>query len=850
MRRLFLKFFRRRRLEQDLETELAFHRAMSGEHQNPITLGNAGVIKEQALDLWRFNFIENLWRDLVYAARGLCRSRALVISALLSLGLGIGINTAMFSLAVEFLFSEPSARDAGSLVSIRLGGNSNSPEEAIDFLRASGLFEDVTGENIEAFANYNDGIETHRVFATYTAKNYFTMLGVPMLYGRGIIPADPKETAVLSYRFWGKYFHADPSVIGRAINLDGRACTIVGILPEHHRTLMGFGLSPDIYMPKWLDTTTLMIYARLKPGMSLGAARAGLDAVAKRMDAVMPATHWKYAQNISLDPVTGSSRFMSEQEMIPIAIFFALLVVITGLVLLIACVNVASLLLARGAARRGEIAIRLALGAGRARLLQQFLAESLLLALAGAGFGFALVEVAAAVLARVALPIPVPIRLDIAPDWRVASYCAAACLLATFVCGLLTAWQALKRPVGPDLPRERRSRLRGALVIVQIATSVVVLTTGFLFLRNLVSANAISPGFDVRHTLRADVNLPPVRYDTPQQKTHFITEALRELGAVPGIETIAAARLTPFTDNVAFGTLLRFPDTGEKKHAYFKWNAVTPTFFGAMDIRVLGGRTFSPTDRGEKVVIVNQTFVERYLRGRQPVGTVFLWGADSKTAYGNTPYRIVGVVVGTKTETIGEEPQPQLYQPISQIDYDGLRIQFVMRSAIPPALELDAVRRALHRIDPMASADVETMYSSIGFAFLPSQVGAVLLGSIGVLGLLLATIGLYGVMAYSIVRRTREIGVRMAIGATRRNISQMVLRDAARLTLTGSAIGLFLALFLTKPLAMFLVPGLNPSDPLSFGAVLAVMILTGTLAAWGPMRRAIAVDPNTALRYE
>lgn len=509
MRRLFLKLFRRRRLEQDLEAELAFHRAMSGEHQNPITLGNASVIKELAFDLWRFNFIENLWRDLVYAARGLRRSRALVVSALLSLGLGIGVNTAMFSLGVEFLFSEPSVRNAGSLVSIRLGGNSNSPEEAIDFLRASGLFEDATGEDIEAFTNFNDGTETHRAFAAYTAKNYFSMLGVPMLHGRGIIPTDPKQTAVLSYRFWRKYFHGDPSVIGRAINLDGRACTVVGILPEHHRTLMGFGLSPDVYMPRWLDLTTLMIYARLKPGMTLGEARAGLDAVAKRMDAVIPADHWKYAQNISVLPVAGYAHLVSEGEMIPIGVFFALLIVITGLVLLIACVNVASLLLARASARRGEIAIRLALGAGRGRLLRQFLAESSLLAVLGAGFGFVLVELIAWLLARIALPLPVPIRLDIAPDWRVASYCAAVCMLATLVCGLLPAWQSLKQSVGPDLPRERKSHLRGALVIAQIATSVVVLTTGFLFLRNLVDANSISPGFDVRHTLRADVNLRP-----------------------------------------------------------------------------------------------------------------------------------------------------------------------------------------------------------------------------------------------------------------------------------------------------------------------------------------------------
>jgi hypothetical protein len=280
-------------------------------------------------------------------------------------------------------------------------------------------------------------------------------------------------------------------------------------------------------------------------------------------------------------------------------------------------------------------------------------------------------------------------------------------------------------------------------------------------------------------------------------------------------------------------------------HALFKWNAVTPAYFRAMDIPLYLGSTFAPASDSQKVVIVNRTFVQRYLGGRQPVGTVFSWGEDEKT-----PSRVIGVVEGTKTMTIGEDQQPQLYEPLAQIDERSLDIQLVLRSAIPPPLQLAGVRRTLHGIDPTAAVEVETMYASIGLAFLPSQVGAFLLGSLGVLGALLATVGLYAVVAYSVVRRTREIGIRMAIGATRSNILQMVLQDAAQLTLLGSAIGLFMAVFITRPLAMFLVPGLKPTDPLSFGAVTIVMLLTGTVAASGPMRRAVTVDPNIALRYE
>ena len=843
MRRFFLKLYRRRRLQRDLEQELAFHREMSGEQQNPIPLGNIGLIKEHSFDLWRFNFIENIGRDLIFAARGFRRSPALAISALVSLGLGIGVNTAIFSLGMEFLFSQPSVRDARSLLEVRLGGSSNSPEDTINSLKASGLFADVTGENIDAYANFNNGTETSRVFDVYTTNNYFNMLGVPMLQGRGFIPADSKEVVVLSYRFWQRYFHGDPAVVGRAINLDGRACTVVGILPEHHRTLIGLGLSPDVYQPRWLETTELVIYARLKPDMSIQQARAGLEIVAKRIDAGLPAEHRKYAQNIKVAPVVGYERFFGEPQLVPISVFFALLWMVVGLVLLIACVNVAILLLARGSARRGEIAVRLALGVSRARLLQQFLAESVLLAILGAGLGLLLSQATVKLLAAVEIPVPVPIHLQITPDWRLLIYSAVLTGLATIVCGLFPAWQSLKVSITRDLTRERKSRLRSALVVAQIAISVIVLTTGFLFLRNLVNANSISPGFDVRHTVHVEINLPAGRYSKDEKKAQYVERVLREIEALPGIERVAAATVTPFNGNETWGVRLKFADTGQEANVQFKGSAVTPGYFQTMNIPVYAGRTFSGKIDGEQEVIVNRLFAQRYLGNRDVVGTTFSWHA------GQT-YRVVGVVEGTKTWTIGEEPQPQLYLSFAQVKDERLGLRMVVRSLIPPAQQLEPIRRTLHRIDPMAGVEVKTMYASIGLAFFPSQIGAGLLGSIGILGLLLATIGLYAVVAYSVVQRTREIGIRIAVGATRNDISRMVLRNAARLTLTGSAIGLFAALFITRPLAMFLVPGLKANDPLTFGAVVAVMILTGLIAAAGPTRRALKVDPNTALRYE
>ncbi|MPY91251.1 MAG: FtsX-like permease family protein [Luteitalea sp.] len=388
-------------------------------------------------------------------------------------------------------------------------------------------------------------------------------------------------------------------------------------------------------------------------------------------------------------------------------------------------------------------------------------------------------------------------------------------------------------------------RLRRVLVAAQMAVAVIVLATGFVFLTNLFHSAAIDPGFDVRNTLQAHVGLPPGPYKDPERHARYVNQALRALEVLPGIEAAAAARNIPFNGGIRHHLDLTFPDTGEKTPASYHWNAVTAAFFHAMDVPVLAGRPFSSNDRGAaKVVIVNRTFVERYLGDRNAVGTVFLQGPEK------APHEIVGVVGGTKTLTIGEDDQPQLYQPLAQSDYNRPKIRFVMRSATPPPAQIDSIRRVLRSIEPAASLEVTPLYNSIGLAFLPSQIGAALLGSIGILGLLLAAIGLYGVMAYSVARRTREIAVRIAVGAGNAEISRMVGLEAAKLMVSGSAIGLMIALFVTRPLAMFLVPGLSPTDPVTFAFVLTTLAATGLLATLGPVRRALTIDPMASLRSE
>jgi len=840
--RVLLKFLRRRRLARDLEEEIAFHREMASAAGNPIPFGNAGLIREQAFDLWRFNRAENLWRDLVLAVRTLRKNPGFVVAALVSLGLGVGINTAIFSLAVEFLLSQPSVRDAGSVVYVQQDGNSHMQAATINALRRSGVFDDVAGENEESFVNFNDGSETRRAFALQATKNYFTALGVPVALGRGWNESDPDEVAVLSPRFWRTQFAGDPKVPGRTIRLDGRVYTVLGILPDDYRSLIGFGYAPDVFVPTYIDGTTLAAYARLKPGTTVGQVNAAMPALGERLNREFPPGD-PLNGRLHATPIAGIARLKMDGQAAAVFLFFVALLVIAGLVLIIGCVNVASLLLARAASRRQEIATRLALGASRGRLLQQLLAESLLLSIAGAGLGFLLALIAAKAAASVPLPFPVPIRLRIDPDWRVAGYAAVLAVVSAVSSGLVPAWQSVRQSLSAGMHRERKLRMRRVLVIAQIAVSFVVLTTTALFLKNLARSTSLGPGFDVRHTIRADVYLPPGRYKESRAINFFAGRALDRLHEIPGVTFAAAARIIPFTDSTTFGSDVTFQDNGERRHVKFNWNAVTPDYFRAMDIPVLQGRAFGPQDNGvTRVVIVNDVFVRQYLQGRKALGAAFAWGPAKAV------YTIAGVVRATKNMTIGENPRPQLYEPLAQIHNDRTRIQFVVRSRSGPAGQIAAVRQALRRAEPSAGLEVETMFAGIGFAFLPSQVGAALMGSIGVLALGLSLIGVSGVLAYSITLRRREIGIRVAVGATSRDVTILVLADFARLWAAGVGIGLAFALLVTRPLAIFLVPGLHPSDPASFAAVIAVLGAAGTLAALGPARRALRVDPLEFLR--
>jgi putative ABC transport system permease protein len=582
----------------------------------------------------------------------------------------------------------------------------------------------------------------------------------------------------------------------------------------------------------------LALYARLKPGMTAQQAQVAVQSIAPRVN--IAADLRDPHPEGSVQPVAGAGRLRDDQMKV-IGLFFLALLILAGFVLLIACANVASLLLARASVRRREIAIRLSLGASRGRLLQQLLTESLLLSVTGAIGGILLAHLLNLMLGRVQLPTPVPIHLMAELDWRVALYAAALTVVATAACGLLPAWQSVRESFVSDFHTSGRMFLRRAIVVGQIGVSIVVLAPGFLFVRNLLKSSALSPGFDILNTVHAKVNLQPGTRNIKR----YADQVIEELKALPGVRSAAAANIVPFTDANTIGFDLDFGAGAVIPKIRSYTNSVTPEYFNALSIPILEGRTFEPADatRAELPVIVNRTFVDRYRHGRSAIGDTFRW----KIGGHDTLARIIGVVGNTRNMTIGEGDQTQIYQYLTA---PGTEINFLINSSAPPNSQLKPVTQVLRRIDPNAGIETQPVLASIGFAFLPSQIGAALFGAMGVLGLVLALIGLYGVMSYSVARRTREIGVRMAIGAPAASIFQMVLKEAARLTAIGSIIGLAVAWIATRPLAAFLVDGLDVHDPITFAAVLVVFALTAFIASWSPARRATTIDPISCLRHD
>ncbi|HEX8695201.1 MAG TPA: ABC transporter permease [Longimicrobium sp.] len=799
--------------------------------------------------------MDTLLQDLRYAVRTLAKSPGFALAAVLTLALGIGANTAVFSAANALLLRPPPGSEPGRLVRVYRGSHSPlSPGELRYVREHNRTLEGLFGER-RAVVALNTARGNERAVVELVNGNYFTLLGVPAARGRVFTPAEDSvpgvsPVAVLSHRWWKARFGADPAVVGRTIRLNGRAYTVVGVAPEHFSgTFPGFSAHAWLPMSElkpltgmdFEDAGSLYAMGRLKPGATRDAAAADLKVLAGQLTAADP--RLRRPVTLTVDHARGVNAELRPQA----AGVAGGLLFVTLLVLLIACTNVANLMLARATARRREIGIRLAIGASRRRLVRQLLTESVLLALVG-GVLALLIVTWLADLAAALVPATSEVALDFSPDRRVLFFALGASLFAGVLFGLLPALRASAPDVTSSLKEDsaapRRSRMRGALVGAQVALCMVLLAGAALFLRSLGNARRIDPGFDPAPLLNTRIDLRLGRYDGTTGPA-FYRRLLGELAAVPGVESAALQQVPPLQGEnreTSFVTEGQGPD---EERRITNFDAVSPGFFHTIGIPVLGGREFAASD-GETapaVAVVNQTFARRHFPGGQALGKrVSMEGAEGPWV------TIVGVVRDAKYVTLGEDPRPMLYLPFAQ-NYDAEAVVYV-RAAGDPAALAKPVHRAAQALDPVLPIpEPVPVRESLRFALAPARVGAWVLGVFGALALSLAAVGIYGVVSYAVSQRTREIGIRSALGAGPARVVRMVLGDNLRVVAAGLGAGLALAVPLGMAAAGFLY-GVSPADPAVLLGTPLVLAAVALLASWAPARRAARVDPMVALRAE
>ncbi|HYN08674.1 MAG TPA: ABC transporter permease [Vicinamibacterales bacterium] len=877
MRVLLLRFrslFIRSTVDRDLDRELRFHleeqveelvaAGASRQDAREAALrefGSPASITQQCRETRRVNSLQNLLQDTRYALRTLAKQPMLLVTAASSIALGAGANLAIFGLANSLLLSTPTAARPDRLVHLRTNSGSHTSYSAWRELDASGVMAGIAGYDIESDMNWRGRDVSIGVMPLVVTANFFDVMGIPLAMGRAFTAAeasadrDPR-VAVLSHRFWTARLGGDPSVLGSSVILNGHAYVVLGVLPSDLRSLPGYGLSPEMFIPISPALAPnlhapraghLQLIGRLRDGQTAEGAWAALNVAASHWAGEDP-LHTGFIRVV--DPVGG---LYQVKELKEVGAFFAVLLLVTALVLAIACANVAGLLVARSAARQKEIALRMALGATRTRIVQQLLTEGSVLAVAGTIAGVAITAGVARLISRVALPLPVPFDLNVTFDTRLAVLSVALVLVSTLLCALAPALQATRGVLSPGLKQEtrtfgpRRFGMRGVLVTGQVAVSVLLLVTTVLFLRNLGLANSLDPGFDAAHTVVAQISFVEGRQgEASNQAVEGIVERLRGLASVEAATFTQGVPLT-FRYGGSTGTMMRIEGRAAPVRVEYATNSVGSDYFRVMGIRLLRGREFTNADRGDgRRVIVNEEFVRRYFEGLEPIGrTVFLHGDPEAI-----PAEVVGVVANSKYRSIGEDREAALYTPFLTPRPPARFAHVLVRTSGPPESVTTSVKDAVLRTDPAAAVSVEPMTTALAFAFWPSRIGAVLVGSLGALGALLAMIGLYGVVSFAVARRTAEIGVRLALGATRRAIALLVFRDGATLVFTGMVIGLGLALLATRPLAWFLVADLPPTDPISFVGTILLLGLTSLAAGWSPTRRAMKIEPAKTLRTE
>ena len=807
------------------------------------------------------------WRqDLTYTFRRLSKSPGIVLAVVVSIGLGIAANSTIFSIVSRFVLRPAPVGNPSTLMSLHL---THDGEQCCNNFSWP-LYTDVrdqakTFSGVAAYyellpASIGGKGEPERVWGQAATSNFFDVAQLGMTLGRGFASDEERlPVIVLSQRLWQRRFASDPAILGKSITVSGRPFTVVGIAPPAFRGLE-IPLDPQFWVPLGnieqlapsvpsrdaRDSHWLAVIGRLRPGVSRTQAAAELSTLAQRFAAAYPGTDkgggFRFEQAGSLPPRDRST----------IVMFLAALSVAVLLVLAIAGANVANLLLARATGRYREMAVRLALGATRGRLQRLVLMESVFLSLGGGSFGLALSLWATQALSAFRLPAPVPLDLSVSADWRVLLYTFALSVGAGVLFGLAPAWAATRPMLSRALKGEdafagpgRRWTLRNTLIVSQIAMSLVLLCATGLFLRSMERASSIDIGFRSRGVLMMSVD-PRVHGYTAERTTQFLTELRQRVADLPGVISAACTDSVPLSGGNRSDTfhVEGRPSTGQDPGV--ELYMATSGYFDTMGIPRIAGRDFAgEAANAPKVAIVNQVFVDRIFRGEDPIGR--------RVTGGGVTYEVIGVVKNIKSRFLGEDLPPVLFRSLEQStgsDPAFLGYSLLVRTAGNYAAIERSVRREIHTLDPtMAIYNEETMEGHLRDALFLPRLAGTLFGIFGFVGLLLAAVGLYGVMSYSVSRRTREIGIRMALGAQTGGVERLIIRQGMLLALIAMVLGMAGALAVAKLFAAFLY-GVRPYDLVTFTAVPLFLAGVALLACWVPARRAARVDPLTALRYQ
>ena len=822
--------------------------------------------------------------DVRYAVRWLRRSPGFAAVAILSLGLGIGVNTSMFSLVDAILLRPLPVEHPETLVDVftsSVDGDRYATSSYPDFLdlkTQNSVFSDMIGYT-PMFAPLNLGDRARLVMGHVVTSNHFEMLGVRPFLGRMLRASDDNAGAdrvvVISHAMWRRDFGADTAVVGRSLRMRGLDYTIVGVAPPSFTGVVPL-LAPELWLPaahveevepaginsnvpsptgrtrlERRGSRWLFVKGRLKPGMTAAQADANVALIGTQLAAANPMTN-KDAK-MSAFP-TSDVRLLVPQASGPLSVGSAAVMSVVGLVLLIACANVAGMLIARASSRRREMSIRLAIGASRRQIIRQMLVEGVVLGLCGAAVAASLAWVVTRAIAAIQLPIPGSIGLDLRVDARVLSFAVVVATLAGLVASLTPALKAASPRLASDLRGDapmarvgtRRWSLREALVMMQIALTAVLLVVAGLLLRTLSTAQSADVGFRVDGLAFLSFDTDMVRYER-DRGYRFFDEALARVQRMPGVETAAlvSPRL-PFDINFSQTTIRIDGKTYQTTTAgeVVSNVAVSPEYFSTLGIPILEGRGITVDDRpgAPFAAVINETMARRHWPDTSAVGKTF------KLAFGDRQYTVVGVSGNHKVHSVGERPTPYLQTAAAQ--HPATYTTVIARTRGDAAQLLSTMERELLGMEPgLVFIQHDTMEANMATSLLPERLSAMLAGGFGGLGTLLAAIGLYGVIAYSVARRTREIGIRVAIGAEPAQVLSMVMRQGLTLALVGAAVGAVLAALAARLLSG-VIYGIGAADPIAWSAAFGALVAAAALANYIPARRAMRIDPVTALRVE